>query len=424
MSGYVPLRDLGKYVVGLNIEGDRPAQRLPKGCDWYNIVLAIDEPLLNITFQDVMYKVQQNQFCYIEQAIPEFDVDKYIVQMQTVINRIKENNDYKNMLVHVHQYTGTTKLAETIQERTKIKTILDTTNFFETPVDYAATYPDIDCLISISQCASMSLECKAGTLLVADRFMGFDVKHNIIYTAKKPPAENKIEKYLTDIPHVVGTVLVVNDLYNPTKKEVEQEGVLLLDEDDQKVLDFVKQHTLIFDESHDFRHALKVAYNATKILNTKKVLYLALLHDVCDHKYANALKRELLTQYILCYLSEYKDIDTMIDKVSFSKQGTDFSPCDPVLEAVRDGDRLEALGEIGIKRCEAIVQMKGGKIPQDVIIHCFDKLLRLLPHGYICTKIGRQLAVEKHNVIVKYVNTLLPTYPELGYPLQNYICKL
>src|SRR4029078_3680381 len=116
----------------------------------------------------------QNQFCYIEGAIEGFDVDNYIEQMQTVITRIKENNDYKNMLVHVHQYTGTTKLAETIQERTNVKTILDTTNFFETPVDYATTYPDIDCLISISQCASMSLECKAGTLLVADRFMEFD----------------------------------------------------------------------------------------------------------------------------------------------------------------------------------------------------------------------------------------------------------
>jgi uncharacterized protein len=411
-----------RAIKGLNIEGCRPTYTLPPSCDWYNIILAVDEPLVGITFDDVMEKVNKNKFKYIEQAIDGFDVDNYINQMTTIIQRVKGTNEYKNILVHVHQYTGTTIFDKTLQEKTKIKTILDTTNFFDTPIDYSKVYPEIDCLISISQCASMSLECKAGTLIVADDFMNFDVINNILYTAPIN-AVNKITKYLKDIPYVTGSVMVVNDLYNPSKYQIENEGVLLLDEADSKVLDFVKENTKIFDESHDWRHAVKVAYNSTRILNNKTVLYLALLHDVCDHKYPKSIKRELMTEYINTHLPEYKQIDAMIEQISFSKQAKtkDFSQVDPVLEAVRDGDRLEAIGEIGLTRCETFTRSIGGRVPQDVIIHCFDKLLRIVPEGYISTEIGKRLARKEHNIIVDYVNNLLPKYPELNYVTQVHL---
>lgn len=175
---------------------------------------------------------------------------------------------------------------------------------------------------------------------------------------------------------------------------------------DRRVLEFVKENTKIFDESHDWRHAIAVATTAVKILNTKEVLYLALLHDVCDHKYPNALPRKALSAWIAENLPDYPRIDAFIDQISFSKQRAsgDMARKDPVLEAVRDADRLEALGEIGIHRCITFAKSKGWKVPDDVIKHCHDKLSHLLPDGYIVTKKGRELAAPRHQIIVDYVN--------------------
>ena len=214
MNQFIKVKDIGKMAIRLNIEGCRPTYSLPGFCDWYNIILAVDEPMAGITFDHVMKKVNTNKLQYIEQAIDNFDVDEYIKQMVTIITRIKESNNYKKILVHVHQYTGTTILDRTLEEKTGIKTILDTTNFFETPTDYSLNYPNIDCLISISQCASVNIDCKAGTLIVSDGFINFDVKKNTIDT-NKYFATNFITKYLDGIDYKIGTILVVNDLWNP-----------------------------------------------------------------------------------------------------------------------------------------------------------------------------------------------------------------
>lgn len=132
--------------------------------------------MAGITFDDVMKKVNTNKLQYIEQSIDNFDVDEYIKQMVTIITSIKECGNYKKILVHFHQYTGTTILNRTLEEKTGINTILDTTNLFETPTDYSLNYSNIDCLISILQCASVNIDCKASTLIVEDGFINFDVK--------------------------------------------------------------------------------------------------------------------------------------------------------------------------------------------------------------------------------------------------------
>jgi len=158
---------------------------------------------------------------------------------------------------------------------------------------------------------------------------------------------------------------------------------------------------------HNHEHALQVARNSIKISDNKYILYLAFLHVVCDHKYSNSIPRIYLANFIDGIIPDYKIIDDLIERVSFSEQQKEDIHND-VLNAVRDGDRIEALGNIGIKRCEQITKIRNGKIPEDVIIHCFDKLSRLLPENYIITPIGRSMAVDKHNIIVKYVIDNLP----------------
>ncbi len=409
MSGTIQTRDLHTLAAGLNIEGCRPWDALdPAVTTWLNIVQVIDKPLEGDTFDMVMDRVRANKYEFIEQAVG-VDIGGFIEQLTGVVRKLLRT--YKNPLVHVHQYAGTTRLDKVLQEKTGVRTITDVTNFYESPVDYRVAYPDVDCVLSVSQCAGLAPDLPVGTWIVPTGYLTYDVTNDVIESRVRT-VPNPVAPLL-DFPHVHGAILVVNDLWNPSDLSRE---LLLLDTNDVHVLDFVKHATRTFDESHDWRHAVRVARNAMRICRAtpgtartpveKQVLYLALLHDVCDHKYPSSIPRAELTAFITTHLPMYVDIDAMIEQISFSKQvmGT---PVDPVVDIVRDADRLEALGEVGIRRCETLVRARGGTVPDDVIVHCFDKLLRLYD-GFIVTDMGRQLAVAGHNYVIAYVTENLP----------------
>lgn len=179
----------------------------------------------------------------------------------------------------------------------------------------------------------------------------------------------------------------------------------------EKVLHFVKQNTKNFDYSHDWKHSYRVAQRAVQIQDalresgesTNDVIFLSLLHDVCDHKYKNdSIPRKDLTLWIEKNLSEYKYIDKLIDKVSFSYQLKNPNEKVPkILEIVRDADRFDSLGQIGIIRLETYSK-KIGRGREDAIKHCFDKILKLVPERYIVNL--DEETIHKHNIIVDYVN--------------------
>ena len=73
------------------------------------------------------------------------------------------------------------------------------------------------------------------------------------------------------------------------------------------------------------------------------------------------------------------------------------------LQALRDADRLEAIGKIGVERCIMFNNSRGNKFPDDVIQHCHDKLLRIYTEHYIATEMGRKLAEPLHQDIVDFV---------------------
>jgi uncharacterized protein len=181
------------------------------------------------------------------------------------------------------------------------------------------------------------------------------------------------------------------------------------------VFDFVKTYTSQFDESHDANHALSVYYNAIKIANEdypeydhEIILYASLLHDVCDHKYTNTIKKEELYDYIKSKLTYEKAeiVMDIINNISYSREisGQRKNVHQPYLDIISDADRLEAIGEIGIKRCIIYRKTKNGKIPEDIIEHCHEKLLRLYNDGFIRTKTGRIMAEPLHKFIENYVS--------------------
>jgi len=180
---------------------------------------------------------------------------------------------------------------------------------------------------------------------------------------------------------------------------------------------FVKESTKHFDDSHNWIHADKVYKSTMDITKELKIeyhedilTYSSLLHDVCDHKYKNSISREELIKFINDKLSEDKMTIVMkiIDNVSFSKENAGKrekidEPYDLYLTILSDADRLEAIGKIGIERCETFTKSRGGKIPEDVIVHCHEKLLRLYNDKFIKTDYARKLAEPLHKEIIDYV---------------------
>lgn len=125
----------------------------------------------------------------------------------------------------------------------------------------------------------------------------------------------------------------------------------------------MKVSTAHFDSSHNHEHAWAVYQSSLAIMHSLNPAFdfdllcaSALLHDVCDHKYPQSIKRESLDEYIYSIVGKEKGANVIfiIDNVSFSKEDKarkGVAEAVPVpdhlklyLDAVRDADRLEAIG--------------------------------------------------------------------------------
>jgi hypothetical protein len=187
---------------------------------------------------------------------------------------------------------------------------------------------------------------------------------------------------------------------------------------------FVVNSTKIFEDSHNHIHMKKVVANSFEIIDNDKelrekiysnylivrlVMIVGWLHDVRDHKYPNSITQEELENFIKTIdLDNFEIINKLIQNISWSKEAKGQrekfeEPYQTILDIVSDADRLEALGINGIKRCETFTKERGGLVPQDVLIHCNEKLLRILPDGFIKTSYGKKLAQPLHQEIVDYV---------------------
>ena len=171
---------------------------------------------------------------------------------------------------------------------------------------------------------------------------------------------------------------------------------------------------------HDWYHTYRVAGMSRQIgemedCNMDIVLAAAYLHDVADHKfgYTKESRGELLRQ--LMTEAEFpedlqEDVLEVVESISFS-EGV---PCrerqQKESDVVKDADRLDALGAIGIARTFAY----GGKVgrpiydpvdPANSLQHFDDKLL-LLKDG-MRTEAGKRLAQTRHAFLVQFKEEFL-----------------
>ncbi|MCG7333833.1 HD domain-containing protein [Sporosarcina sp. ACRSM] len=185
-----------------------------------------------------------------------------------------------------------------------------------------------------------------------------------------------------------------------------------------------------YDASHDFAHIERVLRNAEMILQQEsgadpQVVRLAvLLHDIDDVKYQSddqPTASELL-QKIGADRSLSQQVLACIESVSFSGgHAKELTSMEGAI--VRDADRLDAIGAIGIARAFAFGGARGRKLYDTneaarenmseaeyrsketaSVTHFYEKLLLL--KDLMSTKEGKRLAEQRHAFMEAYLKQL------------------
>ncbi|WP_431029970.1 HD domain-containing protein [Lysinibacillus sp. LZ02] len=196
-----------------------------------------------------------------------------------------------------------------------------------------------------------------------------------------------------------------------------------------KCMTLVKSIYEKMDASHDFQHIERVYKNAEMILTTEPsangelVRLAVLLHDVSDAKYTETKEAEERILNELDLTEEQRvDIRDIIASVSFNG-GNELEAKTIEAKIVRDADRLDAIGAIGIARTFAYGGAKGRKLYDDAeeartnmsveeyrtkstasVTHFYEKLLLL--KDLMVTAKGKQMAEERHAFMVSFLEQL------------------
>lgn len=184
-----------------------------------------------------------------------------------------------------------------------------------------------------------------------------------------------------------------------------------------------------YDASHDFQHIERVLQNAEAIVATEPfadaeiVRVAVLLHDVSDKKYAaNKHAENQLLESLPLTVEQKQHVREIIASVSFN--GGNEVPAKSIeARVVRDADRLDAIGAIGIARTFAYGGAKGRKLYDDTeearlsmseeayrqketasVTHFYEKLLLL--KNLMVTEKGKQMAEERHNFMLLFLKQL------------------
>ena len=201
----------------------------------------------------------------------------------------------------------------------------------------------------------------------------------------------------------------------------------------EKTISFVKKTLAHAEGGHDWFHTERVFKNALLIARDEKVDVLvvslaALLHDIADPKFHHGDENigPKMAEDFLKSQKVAKEIRRHVDKIirhmSFKNSLDGAAPRFESAElfVVRDADRLDAIGAIGIARAFNFGGFKGRKLYDPEIApnlqlskaeykkskgptlnHFYEKLLLLKDRMHTAT--ARRLAEERHAFMLEYL---------------------
>ena len=193
------------------------------------------------------------------------------------------------------------------------------------------------------------------------------------------------------------------------------------------------------DDSHNYKHIIKVVHWCYKIIDHEKnlthtdkkiIIISAYLHDAYDSKYYNKKEQIEKIKKISKDLydmgisrNEQEIIFTIIDNISFTKEQNkrmqgiqiDLGPIQLLRDIVSDADKLESLGEEGIKRMVQYEKYnlgykdkKASKMLNSHLKHIYElydtRLSILIKENYIHTKYARKKAKKLLKELSEIIN--------------------
>ena len=194
--------------------------------------------------------------------------------------------------------------------------------------------------------------------------------------------------------------------------------------------DFAKDYMKKYDDSHSFEHAMRVKNMATTLaisenLNEKQIFIIqlaALTHDINDSKYSNNnedTQENVLRGFFDNLIDDKSILENIIDiacnvSLSLELAKTSSSYKSIELDCVRDADRIDSLGAIGISRYFTYgIVNKQSNISS--IIDNIENRTNILMNN-INTDMGKKITIDKYRIIRMFIedyrNTML--YQELS----------
>lgn len=185
-----------------------------------------------------------------------------------------------------------------------------------------------------------------------------------------------------------------------------------------KTQEFAKDYMKNYDDSHSFAHVIRVANMATKIalsenLSEDQIFIIqlaALTHDINDSKYKDTeeTQQDILRKFFNDLFEEKDIIENIINiacnvslSIELSNNNYECRKDCIELDCVRDADRIDSLGSIGISRYFMYGIVKNKSNISDIINNIENRTNIIMNN--IKTDMGRNISYEKYKVIQMFI---------------------
>jgi len=193
--------------------------------------------------------------------------------------------------------------------------------------------------------------------------------------------------------------------------------------------EFAKDYMKTYDDSHSFEHVIRVKNMATKIalsenLSEEQIFIIqlaALTHDINDSKYKDVdideTQQNILRKFFDNLIEDKDILETIINiscNVSLSVElfnNDNYNLCNNCIEldCIRDADRIDSLGSIGISRYFTYGIIKKNSNINDIIDNIEKRTSKIM--NSIKTNMGKNISYEKYKIIKMFIddyyNTML-----------------
>lgn len=190
----------------------------------------------------------------------------------------------------------------------------------------------------------------------------------------------------------------------------------------RKTEEFAKNYMKTYDDSHSFEHVIRVKNMATKIALSEKlceeqifiIQLAALTHDINDSKYRDVdvdeTQQNILRKFFDNLIEDKNILETIINiscNVSLSVELfniDNYNVCNNCIEldCIRDADRIDSLGSIGISRYFTFGIIKRKSNINDIIDNIEKRTEKIM--NSIKTNMGKNISLEKYKIIKMFID--------------------